>query len=370
MSAPNPRSILGALHALVDSGATAEALQRQPALLELEYFVARATGEGADQIESLELAHRCRVILREIASDLDQDERDPLLGAGQAVKWLLGLAQGSGNAPWKRRRAKAAEALAVQPDTLTHANRARIDAVLREFAQAIEDRCSEYRLAKLQRELRHSRQPQESALRIPWLELFQAYYRVWNVVTGLEADVRIAILASTKGHDDDRETFALSSLHFYARFLCSLQDFQQQYGGLWLLPDVRAEQTAADAVWHITSRSPFRGLHDSQLRTTLANSSSELSAFANQVSQDQELTALLATWKSWLAECDDRCGDAGTCRPHQLLRACLSYISSIDAGWDSLSDWYQVQRPDTTVDYQRFHDLFRAHSADGKAEAE
>jgi hypothetical protein len=365
MSGADQAEIRAAIESLVETSATAEAIKGQRALLELDYLVAEATAEGTLDIDIEELARRCRLILHEVAGRLGSAERDPSKGDGPAVQKYLGLEPGMSGAPRARRKQLAAAALDIQPDSLTHPHPggSRIGGLLDRFSQALVDLDENYRLQAQRREMRQRRLPQESALQVPWIDLFKAYYRVWGRVSGLGIDIRYALEHRRKGDDDAFHRFALSSLFFYAAFEERLARHVDEQGGLWLLTNVSLEEKLVEAMWAISHEMELTGYETSVLRIAL-RADDELAPFVRQVQagEDDDLRAIGERWIAWLESCKCPSDEAPDpeCKPHRTANACTAFTETIDASWDELSDWYQAARPRTLTDRwlveQRFSD--------------
>jgi hypothetical protein len=352
MSGSDQGEIRAALEALFEGGATTPAIRAQPALLELDYVIAEATAEGTAEIDVEELARRCRLILYEVAGKLGSSQHDPSKGDGPAVQHYLGLEPGMSGASPARRKQLAARALDIQPDSLTHPRPggSTISGLLDRLSKALIDLDENYRFQAQRREMRQRRLPQESALQVPWIEFFKAYYRVWAQVSGLEVDIRYALGERRKENTAAFEHFASTSLYFCAAFESRLAEHVEANGGLWLLTDLDLEEQLVDALWTIGHDHPLSGYDASVLRLALRDDV-ELAPFVRQLraGDNEELRAIRERWGTWLESC--RCPSDDTpssaCKPHRTANACSAFMKAIDDSWDELSDWYKTAGPRT-----------------------
>ena len=99
------------------------------------------------------------------------------------------------------------------------------------------------------------------------------------------------------------------------------------------------------------------------MRVTMQQSQGELHTFQHILMTTGIGQATHAEWQDWAAECtctwdlkrtvqdgdsmfanheaDE--GVSATCQLHQVIAACLDYVSLIDADWLKIADWYRIQ---------------------------
>jgi hypothetical protein len=210
----------------------------------------------------------------------------------------------------------------------------------------VEFQVMEYRQAQ-----RLVRAPLESRAQIDWVARFEAYYRIWNPLTGLDYDLRLAAAAHQADNQRDWDLFSIKSLYYYARFVFELEGFVRQLGGLWLTPSRDGEQRLADLVWHIPAAVPLDEFQESQLRVAL-RADLEPIAFRGLIAADEQeqFGQLTTDWFGWLrgCACDPQAIDP-ECKVHSVASFASEFATVLDAEWDRLADWYIAPRPSSSV---------------------
>ncbi len=351
--------ITDAVRALAEgNGATLEAITLQPELMNLDCVIAQASDEGAKP-ELDVLAGVVALLLEEAANSLDPDP-SRRTGSNQAIaaRVALGLEPGTQGRPLRGRRGSKGRAeviarwLGYQTASLfkeRQDGRSAFDALIDDVTEylvryEVAHRVSEQRLAQQAR-----RPPLESAMRVDWLPRFERYYRVWTAVSSLDGDLRAGLAQLRAENADDADYFARKSLYYNARFLHELLLYQDERGGLWILPDPASEQLVADAVWMIRKPTSLTEVDESMLRLATAEWA-ELALFFQATYRDAALKRITASWQEWLRSCACDLGSPSDgCAVHQCLHWTAIFISTLDAQWDTLADWYEITRPDSVV---------------------
>ncbi len=79
--------------------------------------------------------------------------------------------------------------------------------------------------------------PEVSDLAADLLHRYQHYYRLWNVLDGLRADVAAVLQIRRQGEDEVNtlDDYVRSSLHWYARYQQLVRRFVDDYGAIWTI---------------------------------------------------------------------------------------------------------------------------------------
>jgi hypothetical protein len=296
---------------------------------------------------------------------------------GDAVATLFGLTPETAILTAGVRRRWTAEKLGISFRTLT---RSREHEILDQLTQQILRHCTEQSLRD-SRDRMQTRTPAESGLALHWVEMFQAYYRLWSPIYALGSDLtayRSTLLETPRpydrrfgerGPDDDgysqeeqAEGYATFALFHYAHHLWELRRFMNRYGGMWMLSNPQAEYDAPDAIhrisWHV---SPYNERDYSLLRTTLDETPyQELHGFITRLASTELGRVTHEEWQEWVATCECNWDDSSTpdqryfrssstdsgirstCQVHQVISACGDYCKTIDDDWNLIADWYRL----------------------------
>jgi hypothetical protein len=353
--------VAASIRALAEGrGATLEAVASQADLMTLGCVVADATDHGRTTPSLDIVAGTAALLLEEAANSLEEQPHARIepnrAGAARAA---LGLERGTQGKPLRGRRGQPgrvgliARWLAYQPASLFNPDQeghSPFDRLVDDMAEYVTRRevahlVSERRLAQQAR-----RPPLESALRVDWLPRFERYYAIWSYVAGLRYDVELAAAAHRNQDAPELEYFKCNSLWYYACFVRELEEFTRRRGGLWIVPDPKAEQTIADAVWMLREPTPMTELDDSVLRIAVARWD-EMATFVDAASTDPALRALAERWRAWIESCACEPGQPNEdCALHRCTRWAASFMDAVDQQWDLLADWYDVPRPESVVD--------------------
>lgn len=326
--APTTDQLADELAVIVGEGFAPAQVERLPGLVGLSYVQHKAG--TTDPVA-------CLVVLPDVLTEAVRR-----LGQSQSAEiatFLLGLGKWRGRLA-KERRHEAGRRLGVTADSFRRRHERRY---LEESAAAVYAIEHVHRLRQAHREL-GKREPVESGLAINWLARHETYGRIWTAVWALRADL-ITYLSRHREHPDDPAVGKdlRSSLWWFARFLCEMDRFVKDYGGLWLLADLDAETEAADATYLISFHTPFSQADDSWLRATLrAAPNEELDPFVERIEQSERGQALLAQWEDWLATCG--CLPSRPreeCPVHQVTAACETFAKHLDTDWTKIADWYR-----------------------------
>jgi hypothetical protein len=362
MSEQLKAGIAAAMQVLAEGrGALIEAVMSQADLMALGCVVADASAVE-DSAPRLDVVGGVLVLLLEEAADSLEEHPNAktVPNRAAAARSALGLYPGTQGKPLRGRRGTPgrlptiAEWLGYQPDSLFNPRqdgRSPFGALIEDMAEYVVRReiahlVSERRLAKQAR-----RPPLESAMRVDWLPRFERYYAIWSYIAGVRYDVELALASTKDANAADLDYFARKSLWYYARFVTELEDFTRERGGLWVLPDPKAEQTIADSVWMLRKPTPMSELDESLLRIA-ASGFDEMAVFIHATHRDPALRSLKDRWQTWLESC--ACADLKRprkdCAVHQCTSWTASFMDTLDQQWDLLADWYDVPRPRSVVD--------------------
>jgi hypothetical protein len=296
---------------------------------------------------------------------------------GVALGQLLGLGPDQRVLTAGVRRTNAANALNVSLRTLTRRHEALM---LEQLAAQILRLCTEQRLTEARGQL-EPRSPAESALSLHWIEMFQAYYRLYTPISVLGGDLtayRSTLIEDGRPYDrrygtegtedigysqeDQAEGYATYALYHYTLFEWELRRFINRYGGMWMLSDPQAEQDAPDAIhrirWHVN---PFNERDQSFLRNTLDETpNQELHAFLSKLAGTELGRITHQEWQEWVATCEcvwaegadtgadrfptsrNQPGISERCQVHRVIEACSDYMRTIDEDWNRTADWYRI----------------------------
>jgi hypothetical protein len=342
-----------------DRGALIEAVTSQADLMALGCVVADASAVERTAPSLDVVAGVVVLLLEEAADSLEEHPKAksvPNRAAG--ARAALGLYPGTQGKPLRGRRGSPgrlgtiAEWLGYQPDSMfkpRQDGRSPFGALVEDMAEYVGRReiaylVSEQRLAQQAR-----RAPLESRMQIDWVKRFETYSRIWlQSSRTLEGIEQLLYYFRADAPDDalSRETrdhWLRMSLYYYTRLLAEIEEFERQYGCLWILPDTYAEARVATAVWTIQA-APFidtAKYGESILRLGL-RAFPESAAFVKATYTDAALQEWTNGWEDWLSEC--KCKRPKTprsdCTVHSLLGVLRSYMLHIDEQWDLLADWY------------------------------
>lgn len=336
-----PDRLADELTGCLRSGVTTRGLLICPGLLALSLVAAKSATD-----ESVDRAAAAHGLLREAVVCVDG-------GTDGVTGVLLGLAVGTRGTLLKARRRQAAELLSISPEHLRTSDRERdIIAAVADEVYALD---SAYRLRHRHR-LEPEREAGDTRAGVNWLELHQAYRRVWTPVSALRDDLWVLLQLMDS---DDPEPFELTDRVVtmtwrYAQFLVELQRFIDDVGGLWLLADTESEVAAADAVRGIGFYAPFGASDDSWMRTLLLETPNrELEALAERLLTSERGAEVLGVWLEWARGCECPVTEPkSVCLVHEWIEAADRFISLIDGDWYKVADWY---RRDPLIDVSGDH---------------
>lgn len=296
---------------------------------------------------------------------------------GEAAALLFGLDQETFALTGGVRRTKAAEAMGCSVKTFL---RKHEKPMLHQIATQILILCTEQGVRDTREQL-EGHHPADSGMALHWIEMFQAYYRLWSPIYGLGADLTAARSTlfelprpydrrhGTHGPDDpgysqedQAEGYASFALYHYAFFEWELRTFRTRYGGLWMLSDAEAEKDAADSVyliyWHIQ---PLNERDQSFLRTVIDETPNrELEGFLGRLASTELGERTRREWWDWVETCDctwtpdttseneyfpihsNHAGINEACQVHKVIESCGRYCELIDHDWRKIADWYRL----------------------------
>jgi len=296
---------------------------------------------------------------------------------GDALQALLGLTPDTRVLTAGVRRSMAAAALGCGLSTFL---RKHEEPMLRQVARQIVVLSTEQQMRDGREQL-VARHPVESKIALHWIEMFQAYYRLWSPIYALGADLTAARatllekprpydrLYGTHGPDDpgysqeeQAEGYARFALYWYSIFEWELRRFRALYGGLWMLSSTEIETEVRDAVYRIYwNVQPLNERDVSALRTLIDDTpNQELHPFLERLAADEAGVVVHERWQEWTATCscawapestpdDDyfptaknQPGISVDCAVHQVVDACGVYCELIDCDWAKIADWYQL----------------------------
>jgi hypothetical protein len=362
MSKQLQTAIIRAIHDLAENqGATIAAVATQAELMALECVVAEASDQGRAAPPLDVVAGVVVLFLEEAADSL---EEQPQAGSepnrATAARAALGLEPGTQGKPLRGRRGQSgrvgtiARWLAYEPASLFKPRQdgsSPFDTLIGDIAEHLLRREIAFRVGEQRLAQRARRPPLESAMRVDWLARFERYYRIWSYVAGVRNDVTVGLAHFRSDATAEADHFVRKSLYHHAAFLAELECFTRERGGLWVLPDPKAEQTLADAVWMIRDPTPLTEIDESVLRLAIGGWQ-EIATFVQAAHTDAALQGLVETWRDWMQSCQceglERADD--DCSVHQCLNWAASFMTTLDEQWDLLADWYEVPRPPSAVD--------------------
>ena len=345
MAAHSADEIYEALLALRDTGTTVEAVRAQPGLIGLRYVERAATTDKHPEPTPDQLAVVARREIDDAAKAIGRDASGALPWRQDevaAARLILGT---KSSLPLHTRRGDAADALGMRLDTMLHrrpGKRTHEERVIEHVADVMWERETECILGLVFAEMKRA-SPEASDLAADLLHRFQHYYRVWNVLDGLRADV--AAVLQIRRHGEARvnelDDYVRSSPHWYARFQQLVRGFVDEYGGMWIFWDKDIEQSVSDAIKLVENFSRMTYRQDSELRV-LANKHEELDPFLRRLEAKRQGQDLVEAWRRHLYECDcDLEHPKEDCNVHLLMAACQYYIDAIDTDWYSVAPWYR-----------------------------
>ena len=361
MSEQLKAGIATAIQALAeDRGATIDAVASHAELMALGCVVADITDQGRSTPALDVVAGVVVLLLEDAANSLEEHpETRTVPNRAAAARAALGLYPGTQGKPLRGRRGSPgrlgtiAEWLAYQPDSLFNPRqdgRSPFGALIEDMTEYVVRReiahlVGEQRLAQQAR-----RPPLDSAMRVDWLPRFERYYAMWSYIAGIRYDVELAVTSDRDDNTADLDYFVRKSLWYYGCFARQLEEFTRDRGGLWVLPDPKAEQIIADAVWMLRKPTPLTELDESILRLAITGFD-EMATFTQATHTDTALRRLTDLWRTWVESC--KCSDPKRprkdCSVHQCTSWAAAFMDALNQQWDLLADWYDVPRPPSVV---------------------
>jgi hypothetical protein len=362
MSEQLKAGIAAAIQALAeDRGAMIEAVAAHADLMALGCVVAQASDNG-HEVPALDLVAGVVVLLLEEAADSLEEEPEARSTPNRAAaaRATLGLYPGTQGKPLRGRRGSPgrlrtiAEWLGYQPDSLFNPRqdgRSPFGALIEDMAEYVVRREVAYLVNERRLAQQARRPPLESAMRVDWLHRFERYYAMWSYIAGIRYDVELAVTSYRDDNAADPDYFVRKSLWYYGCFARELEDFTRDRGGLWVLPDPKAEQIIADAVWMLRKPTPLTELDESILRLAITGFD-EMATFTQATNTDTALRRLIDLWRTWIesCECSDPKRPRKDCSVHQCTSWAAAFMDALNQQWDLLTDWYDVPRPQSVVD--------------------
>lgn len=274
------------------------------------------------------------------------------------AEYTFGLAPG-----WRLRPASARRAQAALTQGMARKEPERH--IIEQMAEGVLGVAREAALRQTRLDIENRRHPADSRLAVQWVERFEAYYRIWTPVSGLEADLRAAIQLSreepadhvpwdpnsAEAFDPDEyvNMYLTNALCHYTRFRLELRRFEGRHGGLWLLSDADVEQQVADAIYRIGWHNNILEEDDAWLRRHLGDARHEEDDhFVHLLASTTTGTMIHRKWQAYGRTCtcqDLEHGDGPQCQVHMTIAACDDYMRLIDEDWMRIADWY---RPGST----------------------
>lgn len=343
-----------------DHGAMIEAVAAQADLMALGCVVAQASDNGRET-PALDLVAGVVVLLLEEAADsLEKGpEARSTPNRAAAARAALGLYPGTQGKPLRGVRKSPgrigaiAEWLGYQPESLfkpRQDGRSPFGALIEDMAEYVVRREVAYLVNERRVAQQALRPPLESAMRVDWLHRFERYYAMWSYVAGIRYDVELAVASRRDNNPTETDYFTRKSLWYFGCFARELEEFTRRKGGLWIMPDPKAEQTVADAVWMLRKPTPLTELDESILRLAVVGFD-ELAIFVQATHTDAALQRLTSIWRAWIDSCD--CPNLKKprkrCAVHQCTSWSAAFMNALNQQWDLLADWYDVPRPESVV---------------------
>lgn len=339
-------------------GATIDAVASQDALMSLDCVTSVVDGDRGSIVEAV--AGAAALMLEEAADSLDEHPSGSSVpNRAKAARAALGVYPGTQGRLLRGRRGSPgrlpviARWLAYEPDSLFRTRqdgRSPFGALVDDVSEYVVRREIAHRVTERRLANQARRPPLESAMRVDWLPRFERYYIIWSYIIGVRYDLGLALSYSREGDSAETDYFTRKSLWYYACFVNELEKFTQELGGLWIMPNPKAEQIIADAVWMLREPSPLNELDESILRISL-NGLTEMALFVQATHTDQALRRIYDGWLAWIASC--KCAKPKKprkdCSLHQCIHWCASFVDNLNEQWDSLADWYDVPRPESVV---------------------
>jgi hypothetical protein len=301
-----------------------------PTLLALEVIEAKSPSN-----EIGDLAAAAGGVVREAAMRVDE-------ATNGATAVVFGIARGTRSLNLMTRRQEAAALLSVTPD---HFRKSLESARVQLLADELLALNSTFQ-ARLAHTL-NKPSPQESRLNVDWLARHEAYRRIWTPVYALRSDLSMLLgLLSDEAEWPDVADRVMNLLWRRAQFTKALDQFVEEYGGLWLLSDPEKESQAAESIYQLARLSPSGTADDSWLRLRLAEAEEhELDSFSTLVWENEQGKEMVAIWLEWARTCNCQPDNlSGTCPVHGWMAACDQFTQLIDEDWDQVADWYRRER--------------------------
>lgn len=360
MSKQLQETITDAVRALAEGrGASLHDVALQPELMSLGCVVAEASDHGRTTPGLDIVAGVVVLFLEEAANTLAENPAATTRpNRAAAARAALALEPGTQGKPLRGVPKKPGRTSAIA-ERLNYSSaglfkprqdgRNEFDTLIDDIAEQLTRREVAYRVSEQRLAQQARRPPLESAMRVDWLARFECYYRIWTAISGLDGDLKQGLARVRAENADEAHYFTRKSLYYHARFLYELALYQREGGGLWVLPDPAAEQLVADAVWMIRKPTPLSEVDESMLRLATAEWT-ELATFFQETHHDAALRRIATMWQEWMHSCAcDLDSPNEDCAVHQCLHWTNAFISTLDAQWDVLADWYQVTRPESAV---------------------
>ena len=345
MAAHSADEIYKALLALRETGTTSQAVRSQPVLTSLRYIVRAATTEEQPTPTPSQLAAVARREIDDAARALGTDASGVVpsyINEAAAARLILGTRS---SAPQYERRVAAAKQLKKSVETMLHrrtGTSTHEERVVAQVADVMWERETECILGVVFAELKE-RTPEGSDLAVELLHQYGHYYRIWNVLDGLRADVAAVLQIRREGEDEVNKLgdYVRSSLHLYARYQQLVRRFVDEDGGNWLFSDADLEQSVRDAIKFVENFSRLTYRQDSRLRVLVADHE-ELDPFLRALEATRDGQEIVEAWQRHLYGCDcDLEHPKSACKVHLLMTACQYYIDAVDTEWYALAPWYR-----------------------------
>jgi hypothetical protein len=356
-----------ALRELSDGeGATIKAVRAHRVLVTLECAIGEATGGGRTPARLDEIAAAVVRFLEAAADSLEPDKKPSAAVPNEAMaaRAALGLKPELKGKPWIASRGRAGRQLPTAE--WLDMDKTRLDKrladgttarghLLERMAEHLSLRDSEFVAETRRLAQRARRPPLESAMRIDWLARFEFYYKMWGPASGLRHDLELALHHHKRVEVAAAELFTRKSLYYYAKYLAELKHFEDERGGLWILPNTKTENAIADSSWLIRKTSPLTEVDESMLCVALAEFP-ELALFIHATFTEPYLQPIVNPWRDWIYAC--QCArprhPRKDCKIHKTIKWAALYMDALDAQWDFLADWYHLPRPGSAVDPLKF----------------
>jgi len=369
---PTPENLAAELAAMLRTGVTIDGCRNSRGVLSLALVRAKASSDDHN-----DLAVAANHLIREACASVDSLSEGPT-----AV--LLAVAPGYRGTRLKKRREDAAGKLFITPG---HLRDEREEPLLEAVADELYGMDSAYRLRHRHR-TEGERAPQESGLRVNWLEQHRSYRRIWTPIMALRNDLVVLLEyfrhAQTAGGTPDDVADAaradisdrLSNMTWrLAQFSTALEQFVECEGGLWILADAESEIRVADAIYQLDLHLPFGEADVSWARLLLKRTEQdELDPYVDLlIAEDERRREFMRSWVDWSWEAVERRDPIATLMTPTAsvseqrsdttpagatprtdcglwLAAAQEFISLVDSDWYRMADWYrEAPTSDDTV---------------------